>query len=68
VTVARVMEASGFRTSANMPFPEGLQQHSDFPNLTSSLLEAGWREDDVIALLGRNFLRVWREVRGTAGG
>lgn len=43
---------------------EGLATAADLPNLTKTLLERGFSKGDVTAILGGNFLRVFREVMG----
>jgi len=50
--------------STMIPTPLGMDSVSDFPRLTEGLLERGYRPDDVAKILGGNFLRVFREVRG----
>ena len=42
--------------------PEGLEDVSCFPNLTEELFRRGYNEEDVKKILGRNVLRVMREV------
>jgi membrane dipeptidase len=42
--------------------PQGLHDVSCFPNLTEELLRRGYDEEDVKKILGRNVLRVMREV------
>lgn len=64
--VARVMAKAGMETSVGTAFPEGLSSHADFPHLTQALLDAGWEERAIRGVLGENFLRVWRAVRGEA--
>jgi membrane dipeptidase len=46
---------------------EGLESPADMPVLTDKLIERGFREDDIVKILGGNFLRVFREVMGIAG-
>ncbi len=46
--------------------PRGLEDCSRLPVLTEELLRRGYREADVRAILGDNFLRVFREVWGRA--
>jgi membrane dipeptidase len=43
-------------------FPEGLERVETLPTLTAALLERGWREDDVVKVLGGNALRVLRRT------
>ncbi|MHB1329336.1 MAG: membrane dipeptidase, partial [Gemmatimonadales bacterium] len=47
-----------------IPTPEGMDSVSDFPKLTDGLLDRGYRAEDIAKILGGNFLRVFREVRG----
>jgi len=44
--------------------PRGLEDVSKMPNLTATLLRMGYSEDDIQKIMGRNFLRVIREVVG----
>ena len=44
--------------------PVGLEDISKLPTLTAALLKRGYSEQDVKKILGRNFLRVLREVTG----
>jgi len=44
--------------------PEGLEDVTRMPRITEGLLERGYSDDDVQAILGENFLRVCREVWG----
>ena len=46
--------------------PVGLKDVSDYPNLVLGLLERGYSEDDIAAILGENLLRVWSEVEAAA--
>ncbi|MBI4279588.1 MAG: membrane dipeptidase [Armatimonadetes bacterium] len=43
-------------------FPEGISRLSEWPNLTEGLLRRGYGRDDVLKILGGNFLRVVRRV------
>ena len=47
--------------------PEGLDDVSQFPNLTRVLLERGYTEDDIRKIYGGNLLRVMRAVEAAAG-
>ncbi len=47
-----------------IPTPEGMDSVSDFPKLTEGLLDRGYSAEDIVKVLGGNFLRVFREVRG----
>jgi len=42
--------------------PIGLESAALLPKLTENLLKRGWREDDVLKVLGGNFLRVLSQV------
>jgi membrane dipeptidase len=42
----------------------GYETFADWPNLTVALAQAGFTEEELRKLLGRNFLRVFREVVG----
>jgi membrane dipeptidase len=46
--------------------PEGLEDVSKYPALTAELLRRGYQEDDVRKILGRNVLRVMREVEAVS--
>jgi membrane dipeptidase len=46
------------------PPPTGLEDVSCLPNLTAALLERGYSPDDVLKILGGNWLRVLRQVIG----
>jgi membrane dipeptidase len=46
--------------------PEGLDDVSQFPNLTRALLEAGYSAEDIAKIYGGNLLRVMREVEKRA--
>jgi membrane dipeptidase len=46
------------------PPPIGLEDVSCLPNVTAALLERGYTPDDVIKILGDNWLRVLRQVIG----
>jgi membrane dipeptidase len=43
---------------------QGLETAADLPRLTEKLLERGFKEDEIKAVLGGNFLRVFRQVMG----
>lgn len=47
--------------------PEGLEDVSQFPNLTRALLERGYSETDIRKIYGGNLLRVMRAVEAAAG-
>jgi len=42
--------------------PLGLEDVTKFPDLTYALLEHGYSQDDVSKILGKNFLRVFKQV------
>jgi membrane dipeptidase len=42
--------------------PTGLKDVSEIPNLTKGLISRGYGDEDIIKILGGNFLRVFREV------
>jgi membrane dipeptidase len=44
--------------------PQGLEDVSKVPNLTSALLKRGYSEEDIKKIMGENFLRVIGEVVG----
>jgi membrane dipeptidase len=46
------------------PPPVGLEDVSCLPNVTAGLLERGYGEEDVLKILGGNWLRVLRQVIG----
>jgi len=46
------------------PQPEGIQHVGLLPNLTAALLSQGYPLESVAAILGKNWLRVAREVWG----
>ncbi len=46
--------------------PIGLKDVSSYPHLVEGLLRRGYSEDDIRKILGRNLLRVWREVEAVA--
>jgi len=45
-------------------YPEGISTPRTLPNLTARLLQRGFTTDEVRAVLGRNWMRVYREVWG----
>jgi len=47
--------------------PQGLDDVSQFPNLTRALLERGYSEADIVKIYGGNLLRVMRAVEKAAG-
>jgi membrane dipeptidase len=46
--------------------PEGMEDVSKIPNLVRGLMERGYSDEDVERVLGRNTLRVMREVEAVA--
>jgi membrane dipeptidase len=46
--------------------PKGLEDVSKFPDLVAELLRQGISEGDVAKIVGRNLLRVWKEVDAVA--
>jgi membrane dipeptidase len=44
--------------------PTGLESVAELPSLTAELLSRGYREEDLTAILGGNFLRVFEQVVG----
>jgi membrane dipeptidase len=44
------------------PTPIGLKTARDFPNLIAELIERGWTDAELEALMSGNFLRVFREI------
>jgi membrane dipeptidase len=45
-------------------YPEGVEVPERLPNLTGGLLKRGYSREDVKAILGRNLMRVMKEVWG----
>ena len=45
-------------------YPEGIRGFDDTPNVTQRLVARGYADRDVVAILGGNFLRVFRQVCG----
>lgn len=46
--------------------PRGLEDASKIPNLVRELARRGYSEEDLLKILGRNMLRVMRQVENTA--
>jgi membrane dipeptidase len=46
-------------------YPAGMETPAGFPNLTARLLERGYSPDDVMKILGGNWVRVYRAVWGS---
>ncbi len=47
--------------------PIGLKDVSSYPNLVEGLIGRGYSDEDIVKILGRNMLRVWRQVETVAG-
>jgi len=45
-------------------FPDGMETPRGLPNLTAGLLDRGYGEDDVLKIIGGNWLRVFRDAWG----
>lgn len=45
-------------------YPKGIEDASGFRNITRELVRRGYRDEDVLKVLGGNWLRVFREVWG----
>lgn len=43
-------------------YPDGIQQVTDIPNITRGLVHRGYSDEEVLKILGKNFLRVFEEV------
>src|SRR5689334_5481714 len=46
--------------------PEGIDSAADLPKITQALLDRGYTREQILKILGGNFLRVMREVEATA--
>jgi membrane dipeptidase len=46
--------------------PEGLEDVSKYPALTAELVRRGYRDDEILKILGRNLLRVMAQVEKIA--
>ncbi len=44
------------------PWPVGLESHSKMRNLTRGLVKRGYSDEDVLKILGRNWLRLFSET------
>ena len=58
--IARRPEVWGTRYT----YPEGIQTVTDIPNITRGLVSRGYTDDEVLKVLGENFLRVFLKVMG----
>ncbi len=47
--------------------PTGLKDVSQYPNLVAELLRRRYSEEDIAAILGGNFLRVWAQIEDLKG-
>jgi microsomal dipeptidase-like Zn-dependent dipeptidase len=47
-----------------LPYAPGIQGSTELPNVTEGLLRRGYRDDDVRAILGGNWLRLLAEIWG----
>jgi membrane dipeptidase len=47
-------------------YPEGLRTADDFPRITEGLAARGYAEEDILKILGGNFLRVLEQVQDAA--
>ena len=45
-------------------YPTGIETPEGLPNLTRRLLERGYKGEDVLKIMGGNWVRVFREVWG----
>jgi membrane dipeptidase len=48
--------------------PHGLEDIRGLPNLTSALIDVGFSDDELLGILGNNWLRVFRQVLDGGGG
>ena len=46
--------------------PEGLEDVSKYPALTAELIRRGYSDQDILKILGRNLLRVMKQVETVA--
>ena len=47
-------------------FTEGMKDASGFPLITYELLKRGYKEEDILKILGENLMRVFKKVENTA--
>jgi membrane dipeptidase len=45
--------------------PAGFETMAELPNLTLGLVERGYADEDVLKILGGNYLRIFQQVWGT---
>jgi membrane dipeptidase len=62
---AEVSDDEVMRGDYPYPYADGFESATDFPAVTAELLERGYRSDDVEAILGGNWLRLFGEVWGS---
>jgi membrane dipeptidase len=46
--------------------PQGMDSAADVPKITQALLDRGYSADDIKKILGRNLLRVLRQVEAVS--
>ena len=44
------------------PSPIGIRGVQDYPHITEGLIKRGYSEEDILKIMGGNFLRVWKQV------
>jgi membrane dipeptidase len=49
------------------PSPVGIRGVQDYPNITRGLKERGYSDGDIHKIMGRNLLRVWKQVTDPRG-
>ena len=52
------------QTYEGWTYVDGLSNHSGAPLVTATLIERGYRPGDIAKIMGRNWLRVWKDVWG----
>lgn len=61
------MLAMGFSAKDGFANPKvviGFDDHRDFPNITRGLVSRGYTDEQILGILGGNFIRVFRETCG----
>lgn len=53
-----------FKDEGPQPFVQGYRDWRDFPNITKALRLRGYSSEQIMDILGQNFLRVFRETVG----
>ena len=48
------------------PEEQGMDSAADLPKITQALLDRGYSAEDIKKILGRNLMRVFREVEGVS--